>query len=163
MTIAVDKGQLWHEHNIGCWSNKCRQCVYMYTTCGQKAWGQCVSTATNQSPSKHPLVLDMHLIFSTFHFIYLNFFSSRIHILLLYYASLVCAPCCVRCPVCASWGSPIFRAQRVSNPIQRSRGGQTPQPPFEMRGCSCQTEKTGGLSPFIAIKYLTAKYIYHRL
>lgn len=126
MTNAVDKGQLWHEHSIGCWSNKCRQCVYMYTTCGQKAWGQCVSIATNQSPSKHPLVLDMHLIFSTFHFIYLNFFSSRIHILLLYYASLVCAPCCVRCPVCASWGSPIFRAQRVSNPIQWSRGGSDP-------------------------------------
>lgn len=75
----------------------------MRTTCGQKAWGQCVSFAANQSPSKPPLVLDMHLIFSTFHSIYSNFFSSRTHILLLYYAWLVGA---LRC---AMWDAPLVR------------------------------------------------------
>lgn len=98
----------------------------------------------------------MHLIFSTFHFIYLNSFPSRKLILLLYYASLVGALRFVRCPVSSGLNVCLIQSREAA-------GVRPPQPPFEMRGHFNQTEKTGGLSPFISIKYLTAKYIYHGL
>lgn len=140
----------------------CRHYVNMYTThstkslrllCHHRYESNPLKTPSSVGHASHSLDFSLHL----FRFLVLQVTHpvAAFHFVALYF--------CQRPSLCVL-GVSNLRVSSVSLIPPREASGVRPSSlPFDMRRLFCQTEKTGGLSPSISIKYLTALYLYHRL